>query len=1851
MDVDFFPSAHRPAAKLAKRAKQASKQHYQLRLTSQLHNAMSKESHPTSQHDSKSASSHHVRKGDKIFNFFRSTSSKPEVKQCRSTNATLHHLSTVSTQYSSNIEHKDSGTANTEHTVSSIVDIGHVSSTEVKSPVANVQSSLPAVPRLNIFLKNMGPPVSLVSLPEIGSRIETTPQLSLCLGLLLNGVDTIDQQEDPSHALWSAQRAWLDAMKQHPVEQERLRWLGVRMVKEFAKDTSKDSIEIAEMVLIGPVLTNKHYRRLLSSIITAFDQTVLLDVDLLQGLVQLIQSAPSEALLPDDLVKILRVIRVRLQDTHQQSSMHTFHLMLAVSRLLDVMAEHKVKDLNRVEVHEPLSAVLSGLRANSHPYLMYQACYAFQALQYVPNNESPLHSVLRHTTGAVDGLVKVSAAFKLDLGAILEGLAKLQATLGGVVEVAGAVYNGVCSLMESGRGVLESMKEGFGSGQKRPWYTAVRVAYALAQAGQLKDLNTLIYEAPCRIDPLFQWGICQLLGEIASDDSWGNNVRLQAIALLGELHRNDPLWGQDESVRTWMLNIIRQLCASAHRAVSNGALALLKVVNQDQDAAIRLPYPLRNHLPLPASSPALARVLAIPDVDFDLHRLKLQRLKGHTRGVYIPPQAKRSLKASGRNLFPLMKKVLKFLSSERQVFLVLGDSGAGKSTFNLELEHALWKTYKKHGPIPLYISLPTIDNPAYDIIEKHLKDLNFSEDQIWELKLHRQFILICDGYDESQLNVNIHTTNQFNRPGQWNVKIVISCRTQYLGQDYRSRFQPQPIDRYQSVVTDLFQEAVVAAFSTTQIQKYVKEYVKGLPTVDLFHDRPSWTADDYMEKLTRIPNLMDLVSNPFLLTLSLDALPSVVETKKDLSTINITRVQLYDGFVKRWLDVNWTRLETSLLSNDERAELDMLIDDNFIYHGVDYQRRLAVSIYLEQAGNPVVKYTHNRDKDTWKTEFFSPTGQAKLLRESSTVIRSGAFFRFLHRSLLEYFYSRTIYDPLNHDGDDDGREDREPGPDLMTRLSRMNIVDEQSILQFLAERVSQDPTFGRQLRDVIDQSKTDSSAAIAATNAITILVSAGVTFHGEDLRSIKIPGADLSYGQFDSAQFQGANLKGVNLSGSWLRQANLSHAQLEGVQFGEWPYLRMDDTVRVCAYSPDGRMLGMALWEEMGKIGDGIGIEIFDTSTWQRINLITVTGVTSVAFSPDSQQMLSGHDSGKVRSWDYTSGEELLVMEGHTDAIRSVACSPCGNRIASSSLDKTVRLWDLETGQCVFVFEGHTAWVIGVRFSPDGRQLISGSKDGTIRFWDTETGKPGVVLSPSLEEMYCLAFSADGRWIASGHEDGNVRLWDIVSDKPGPLLQDHTDLVTGIAFSPNVKLIATASRDRKEKLWNVSTGDLIATFDDHTHYIWDIAFSPDNLTIASASDDGAVRLWRANSSPSRTAIQALTDDVVKVAYSLDGLSILTVDCDGIVRQGDATTGARGLVSFELPDPESVKASTFSADGNWIATGCDDGTVRLWNSCTGAAGPVLEGHSSAVRILAYSTCGRWIASSDRDTVRLWDLHDTEQRSVLVEGGGDNWDRISDLKFSPEGHQLAINSGHGTVWFFDCHTKDPPTSKKPMKNGFMAFDFSPDGQQLALGTSRSIALWNLQSDEPNLKLKVPSSMWRDFGYMTIAYSPTGEFLASYNDDNVVLLWHRQSVERDTETWSSTFVLSVFHDDITSLSWNPVVPTEFTTASKDGSVRLWRVSSDDEPVTVKMLWGTNLRRLCSAGVVLEGTTGLDPIHRRLLAQRSAFIKGLPDDSEYRIWPEYGVSLLGLEATDDWSNDGSADEPEDDDGSEDEE
>ncbi|KAG9061374.1 hypothetical protein KI688_007352 [Linnemannia hyalina] len=252
----------------------------------------------------------------------------------------------------------------------------------------------------------------------------------------------------------------------------------------------------------------------------------------------------------------------------------------------------------------------------------------------------------------------------------------------------------------------------------------------------------------------------------------------------------------------------------------------------------------------------------------------------------------------------------------------------------------------------------------------------------------------------------------------------------------------------------------------------------------------------------------------------------------------VTRVQLYDVFVELWLGVNRRRLQDSNLSQDDRRIFNDLLGAGFVSMGTGYAMRLALAIFERQNGNPIVQYTHLNDHDTWKAEFFGIDPNVRLLQESCPLTRAGNRFRFLHRSMLEYFFSRVVYNPVRTD---DGSTTETETPSSTTHeldpsnpLFRRNWPIEPSIIQFLCDRVKLDSTFNQKLLSAANLPKTDTAVTTttAAFNAITILVKAGIRFNGADLQGIKVPGADLSYGQFDSTQLQGADLMGVDLSRS-----------------------------------------------------------------------------------------------------------------------------------------------------------------------------------------------------------------------------------------------------------------------------------------------------------------------------------------------------------------------------------------------------------------------------------------------------------------------------------------------------------------------------------------------------------------------------------------------------------------------------------------------------------------------------------------------------------------------------------------------
>ena len=84
------------------------------------------------------------------------------------------------------------------------------------------------------------------------------------------------------------------------------------------------------------------------------------------------------------------------------------------------------------------------------------------------------------------------------------------------------------------------------------------------------------------------------------------------------------------------------------------------------------------------------------------------------------------------------------------------------------------------------------------------------------------------------------------------------------------------------------------------------------------------------------------------------------------------------------------------------------------------------------------------------------------------------------------------------------------------------------------------------------------------------------------------------------------------------------------------------------------------------------------------------SSVKAVAFSSDGRRIVSGLEDKSVRVWDALTGEELNLLEGHTDLVNSVAFSSDGSHIVSGSSNKSVWVWDASIGEELNLLKGHT---------------------------------------------------------------------------------------------------------------------------------------------------------------------------------------------------------------------------------------------------------------------------------------------------------------------------------------------------------------------------------------------------------------------------------------------------------------------------------------------------------------------------------------------------------------------------------
>ncbi len=630
--------------------------------------------------------------------------------------------------------------------------------------------------------------------------------------------------------------------------------------------------------------------------------------------------------------------------------------------------------------------------------------------------------------------------------------------------------------------------------------------------------------------------------------------------------------------------------------------------------------------------------------------------------------------------------------------------------------------------------------------------------------------------------------------------------------------------------------------------------------------------------------------------------------------------------------------------------------------------------------------------------------------------------------------------------------------------------------------------------------------------------------------------------------------------------------------------LRTTKPIRCVRFSPDGKLLATAEFDQTAKLRDPATGQVIRTFLGHAASL------NFLVFTPDGKRLITASLDKTIKIWNIEDGKELATLTGHTDWVLGLALSRDGKTLASASKDMTVRLWDLTTNKELKQLKGHTALAECVGISPDAKLVVSGGADNTVRFWDADKGTLLHTRTAHTFPVTAVSFNADGTQVATTAYGNSLRIWEtkgctqVVTISP-----THAKRTTTATFLPGGKEILTGSFDTTVKIWNIADktlrttltprsqrnealfpllavaysndgsrvalagedrsvrildakGEPLLKLEGHTDAVSGVAFSPDGQLIATSSFDRTLRVWNAFTGQERFALKGHTNWVFGVAFSPDGQTLASAGYDKTVRLWDVTTGLERRIL--KGHKGTVRAVAFSRDGKWLASGSGDKTIKIWNMENGEERTTLKGHEGAVRAISFTPDGLTVASGSEDnSVRIWDVATSKEKANIKQN-----DIVTCVAFSPRGTLLASAGMEQNIYIHDPVTGAARTILPGSTDIVTALAFSPDAQTLlTVGLDSTVLRWNGTFPPVTPKLTYndhTGQVW------FAALSPDGTILASAGDDKKVVLRRLgSSVSLPSLKEPSANTLSIAYSADGKL---------MATSHFDNTIRLWEMPS---------------------------------------------------------------------------------------------
>ncbi|MDH3943826.1 MAG: hypothetical protein OEV06_07035 [Anaerolineae bacterium] len=173
-----------------------------------------------------------------------------------------------------------------------------------------------------------------------------------------------------------------------------------------------------------------------------------------------------------------------------------------------------------------------------------------------------------------------------------------------------------------------------------------------------------------------------------------------------------------------------------------------------------------------------------------------------------------------------------------------------------------------------------------------------------------------------------------------------------------------------------------------------------------------------------------------------------------------------------------------------------------------------------------------------------------------------------------------------------------------------------------------------------------------------------------------------------------------------------------------------------------------------------------------------------------------------IRVWEYPSGDEIALLEGHNESIDFMQWSPQGNLIASVDEGGTLHVWDIDSEQILLTEEGIEYPSISLVWSPDELVFAAGDHQGNVYVWDIGD-QERIKHFDKGTKLIILAWSPDGRLLAMGDHLGLISIMDRAAWQEIAQLVGHTSMIYTLSWSPDGGKLLSGSSDGTVRVWGL----------------------------------------------------------------------------------------------------------------------------------------------------------------------------------------------------------------------------------------------------------------------------------------------------------------------------------------------------------------------------------------------------------------------------------------------------------------